>query len=123
MPDNAVSFWDSINQNGSSPKFDGVNYTVLALGDKNYADTFCLAGKKLDERLAELGATRIVDRVDCDVEFDDLAKEWSANAFTILGASKPYDSSDMSDPSDKSWSKKKPFSAKLLQNLPLNALH
>jgi sulfite reductase (NADPH) flavoprotein alpha-component len=43
MPDNAVSFWDAINQNGSSPKFDGVQYSVLALGDKNYAGTFCLA--------------------------------------------------------------------------------
>ncbi len=78
MPDNAVSFWDSINQNGSSPKLDGVKFSVLALGDKNYGDTFCLAGKKLDARLAELGATRIVDRVDCDVEFDDLAKKWSS---------------------------------------------
>lgn len=121
MPDNAVSFWDAINQNGSSPRLDGVKYSVLALGDKNYADTFCLAGKKLDARLAELGATRIVDRVDCDVDFDDLAKEWSTNAFTILGASKPSDSSDESDPSDKAWSKKNPFPAKLLQNTNLNA--
>ena len=48
MPDNAVSFWDSLNQNGSSPKLDGVQYSILALGDKNYGDTFCLAGKKLD---------------------------------------------------------------------------
>ena len=84
MPDNAVSFWDSLNQNGSSPKLEGVQYSILALGDKNYGDTFCLAGKKLDTRLAELGAKRIVDRVDCDVEFDDLAKKWSANAFTVL---------------------------------------
>ena len=118
MPDNAVSFWDSINQNGSSPKLDGVQFSVLALGDKNYGETFCLAGRKLDERLAELGATRIVDRVDCDVDFDDLAKEWSANAFSILGASK---SSDVSESSGKAWSKKNPFQAKLLENTPLNA--
>jgi sulfite reductase (NADPH) flavoprotein alpha-component len=87
MPDNAVSFWDSINQNGSSPKLDGVKFSVLALGDKNYGDTFCLAGKKLDERLAELGATRIVERVDCDVDFDDLAKKWSSAAFIALTGS------------------------------------
>lgn len=118
MPDNAVSFWDSINQNGSSPKLDGVQFSVLALGDKNYGETFCLAGRKLDERLAELGATRIVDRVDCDVDFDDLANEWSANAFSILGASK---SSDAPDTSDNAWSKKNPFQAKLLENTPLNA--
>ena len=120
MPDNAATFWDAINQNGSSPKFDGVQYSVLALGDKNYADTFCLAGKKLDQRLSELGAKRIVDRVDCDVEFDELAKEWSKNAFTILGAAKPSDSSDESDLSDKAWSKKNPFPAKLFEKTALN---
>ena len=123
MPDNAAAFWDAINQNGSSPKFDGVQYSVLALGDKNYADTFCLAGKKLDQRLAELGAKRIVDRVDCDVDFDDLAKEWSKNAFTILGASKesgtgfqPVQAAE----EDTAWSKKKPFPAKLIANNTLN---
>lgn len=121
MPDNAVSFWDAINQNGSSLKLDGVKYSVLALGDKNYGDTFCLAGKKIDARLTELGATRIVERVDCDVDFDDLAKEWSKNAFTILGASKSSDTSDQSDSSDKSWSKKNPFQAKLIANIKLNA--
>ncbi len=119
MPDNAVSFWDSINQNGSSPKFDGVNYTVLALGDKNYADTFCLAGKKLDERLSELGATRIVDRVDCDVEFDDLAKKWSSAAFSALTGS--TESTPSSEPEETGFSKKNPFQAKLIDNTTLNA--
>ncbi len=122
MPDNAVSFWDAINQNGSSPKFDGVNYSVLALGDKNYADTFCLAGKKLDARLAELGATRIVDRVDCDVEFDELAKKWSTNAFTILSGSTSSAAAAPAEDEDTGWSKKNPFPAKLITNDTINAL-
>lgn len=123
MPDNAVSFWDAINQNGSSPKFDGVNYSVLALGDKNYADTFCLAGKKLDQRLAELGATRVVDRVDCDVDFDDLAKEWSKNAFTIFSGKESGTGFQpvQADEEANGWSKKRPFPAKLIANDTLNA--
>ncbi|MDB6005016.1 MAG: cysJ 2 [Prosthecobacter sp.] len=127
MPDNAISFWDSINQNGSSPKLDGVQYSVLALGDKNYGDTFCLAGKKLDTRLAELGATRIVDRVDCDVEFDDLAKTWSASAFTILngGASSATVAAvpeTVAEPEEETgYTKKNPFPAKLIVNTSLNA--
>ena len=123
MPDNAISFWDAINQNGSSPKLDGVSYSVLALGDKNYADTFCLAGRKLDARLAELGATRIVERVDCDVEFDDLAKEWSKNAFTILSGkgSDTHLQPAHAEEEDTGWSKKKPFPAKLIANDTLNA--
>ncbi|MDI1315246.1 flavodoxin domain-containing protein [Prosthecobacter sp.] len=124
MPDNAISFWDSINQNGSSPKLDGVQYSVLALGDKNYGDTFCLAGKKLDARLEELGAKRIVDRVDCDVEFDAQAKTWSANAFTALSG----DSATASvavvtavEEEETGYSKKKPFPARLIANVPLNS--
>ncbi len=119
MPDNALSFWDSLNQNGSSPKLDGVQYSVLALGDKNYGDTFCLAGKNLDTRLAELGAKRIVDRVDCDVEFDDLAKKWSSTAFTILSGSSAVEST--TEPEETGYSKKKPFPAPFLSNIKLNA--
>lgn len=122
MPDNAVSFWDSLNQNGSSPKLNGVQYSILALGDKNYGDTFCLAGKKLDTRLAELGAKRIVDRVDCDVEFDDLAKKWSANAFTVLSGVDATASSIATEAEEETgYSKKKPFPAKLIANVPLNS--
>ena len=118
MPDNAISFWDSLNQNGSSPKLEGVQYSVLALGDMNYGDTFCLAGKNLDKRLAELGANRIVDRVDCDVEFDDLAKKWSSTAFTILSGKRETVTVD--EPEDTGFSKKKPFQATLLSNTNLN---
>lgn len=123
MPDNAVSFWDSINQNGSSPKLDGVKYSVLALGDKNYGDTFCLAGKKLDARLEELGAKRIVDRVDCDVDFDDLAKKWSTSAFTVLSGSEAAAAAPAAEAVEEEtgYTKKNPFPAKLIDNTPLNA--
>ncbi|WP_395747374.1 sulfite reductase flavoprotein subunit alpha [Prosthecobacter sp.] len=125
MPDNAVSFWDSINQNGSSPKFNGVQYSVLALGDKNYGDTFCLAGRKLDARLEELGAKRITDRVDCDVEFDDLAKKWSASAFTALSGSTSAATvtavpETEVEEEETGYTKKNPFPAKLILNTPLN---
>ncbi len=120
MPDNAISFWDTINQNGSSPKLDTVKYSVLALGDKNYGDTFCLAGKKLDARLAELGATRLTERVDCDVDFDDLAKKWSSSAFAALTGSSS-ETTATAEPEETGYSKKNPFPAKLLANVNLNA--
>jgi sulfite reductase (NADPH) flavoprotein alpha-component len=127
MPDNAAPFWDALNQNGSSPKLDGVRYSVLALGDKNYADTFCLAGRKFDERLAELGAARVLDRTDCDVDFDEPARQWSIEAFNRLAASQSQvgtlgqlSPSEPAAPSEAGWSKKNPFPAQLLHNLPLN---
>jgi sulfite reductase (NADPH) flavoprotein alpha-component len=130
MPDNAVSFWTAINQNGSSPKLDGVRYSVLALGDKNYGDTFCLAGRKLDERFAELGAQRVTPRVDCDVDFDEPAKEWSAGAFAALLDSSsaavatvaaPAVQPEMEEEASSQYSKKNPFPAPLLANVRLNS--
>lgn len=84
MPDNAADFWKRLNQNDSSPRFEQINYSVLALGDKNYGDTFCQAGRELDERLAQLGAKRIYPRVDCDVDFEDDASRWSEQVFKLL---------------------------------------
>ena len=108
-----------------------MNFSVLALGDKNYADTFCLAGKKFDQRMEELGANRVHPRVDCDVDFDDLAKQWSAGAFNALlsGAAAPFahDASVVSETKDTEpggavgWSKKNPFPAKLIGNIKLNS--
>lgn len=124
MPDNAVTFWESINQNGSSPKLEGVQFSVLALGDKNYGDTFCLAGRKLDARLEELGARRIAERVDCDVEFDALAKKWSSSAFTALsgGAATVTAVPEAKvEEEETGYTKKNPFPAKLILNTPLNS--
>ena len=51
-----------------APRLDGIEFGVLALGDTAYAE-FCAIGKKIDERLAALGAKRVVERVDCDLDF------------------------------------------------------
>lgn len=75
MPDNAQALWDAISGD-DAPKFNNTYYSVLSLGDTNY-DDFCLAGILWDERLATLGAERIVDRVDCDIDFEDLANQWT----------------------------------------------
>lgn len=132
MPDNAAEFWNVLNSNGSSPKLAGMNYSVLALGDKNYGDTFCLAGQKLDKRLEELGATRVHPRVDCDVDFDELAKQWSegvwkaleglgtGDAPTVAAESAAVVSTEAKPSEPEGYSKKNPFPAALIANLKLN---
>ena len=67
----------------SAPRLDGVTFGVLALGDTAYAE-FCAIGRALDARLAELGATRAVDRVDCDLNFDAPAADWIKSALQTL---------------------------------------
>jgi len=57
VPDNARTLYDALDL---TPRFLGhVRYGVIALGDRTYAQTFCLGGKKFDERLQGLGAQRI----------------------------------------------------------------
>ncbi|MGI8604763.1 MAG: diflavin oxidoreductase [Verrucomicrobiales bacterium] len=136
VPDNAAALWQGLNQNGASPNLTSLSYAVLALGDRNYTETFCLAGRRFDERLAELGAKRIADRVDCDVDFDESAAQWSESVFEALGATPPLPASGAvtedgaadlpeigtapaSDPASV-FSKANPFPARLLTNRRLN---
>ena len=66
-----------------APSLQGVQFAVLALGDSTY-EFFCEAGKILDRRLEELGATRLLDRRDCDVDYEDDAQQWLEQVFAKL---------------------------------------
>jgi sulfite reductase (NADPH) flavoprotein alpha-component len=57
------------------PRMEKLSYAVFALGDKHY-EHFCKFGKDLDSKLAALGANRLTDRVDCDVDVDEPFKQW-----------------------------------------------
>jgi sulfite reductase (NADPH) flavoprotein alpha-component len=66
-----------------APKLDGVVFGVLALGDTAYVE-FCELGKSIDARLEALGAKRVVDRVDCDLDFEAPAAAWIKGALDTL---------------------------------------
>ena len=67
----------------AAPRLDGVEFGVLALGDTAYVE-FCAIGKKIDERLAALGGKRVVDRVDCDLDFAEPSSKWIGDALKVL---------------------------------------
>lgn len=74
MPDNANGFWNWLHtcQEG---QFAGLPYAVLAIGDSMY-DDFCKAGIDFDTRFQQLGAEKILDRIDCDVDYDMTSVSW-----------------------------------------------
>jgi len=82
MPDNAQALWDDINHE-TTPSFANTYYSVLALGDTNY-DEYCLAGILWDQRLHELGAHRVVERVDCDVDFEEPSNQWLTEVLATI---------------------------------------
>ncbi|MEM6266144.1 MAG: sulfite reductase flavoprotein subunit alpha, partial [Pseudomonadota bacterium] len=82
MPDNGEYFWEGLSAD-SAPRMEQLKFGVIALGDTSY-DQFCQAGKLIDMRLEQLGATRLVDRVDCDVDFEDACEEWLTSALAVF---------------------------------------
>lgn len=59
------------------PRFEGLSYAVLALGDKHY-EHFCKFGADLDAKLIALGANPLCGRVECDVEVDEPFAQWKS---------------------------------------------
>ena len=84
MPDNAEDLWQ-ISTKSLAGSLSGVHYSVCALGDTSY-ELFCESGKEWDEQFEKLGATRLVDRVDCDVDYDAPAAAWALEALAALAA-------------------------------------
>jgi sulfite reductase (NADPH) flavoprotein alpha-component len=78
-PDSAQSFFQQLCVE-HFPLLGDLSFGVLALGDSHY-EHFCQFGKELDTRLEALGGTRILSRVDCDV---DPVAPWTAWKAAVL---------------------------------------
>ncbi|MDQ0116249.1 assimilatory sulfite reductase (NADPH) flavoprotein subunit [Paenibacillus harenae] len=129
-PDNAISFHEFIHSK-RAPQLEGMHYSILALGDTSY-EFFCQTGKDFDKRLEELGATRIADRADCDVDFEETASEWMSQVSGALAklvqaqsgaaAQAAGGASIQAAPAalESEYSRSNPFQAEVLENLNLN---
>jgi MioC protein len=91
VPDNAKALYEDLK--AKRPDLSNVRYGVFGLGDRTYAQTFNFGGKRFDELLASLGATRIGERVQHDASSgtlpEEVAAEWGAVWLEQLRAARP----------------------------------
>src|SRR2546422_10101376 len=79
VPDNAKALYDDLR--AKRPNLSGVRYGVFGLGDRTYAETFNFGGKRFDDILTDLGATRIAARCKHDASSGALPAETALEGF------------------------------------------
>lgn len=113
-----------------APKLPQLKFAVLALGDSSYPQ-FCAIGAKIDARLAELGASRLFERGDADLDIASVAAPWAKKALEqareLLKADAPAAPRAATVTPLRSavhahaWTREKPFPAPLLANQRISA--
>ncbi|MEQ1976034.1 NADPH-dependent assimilatory sulfite reductase flavoprotein subunit [Xenorhabdus sp. SGI240] len=109
-----------------APSMKETVYAVFGLGDTSY-ENFCQAGKDFDRRLHELGAQRLLDRVDADVEYQEQAIQWRQQITDILKQRLSVQANTVTPPATSStisaqvqetqpYTKESPLTASLLTN-------
>ncbi|KYP13691.1 assimilatory sulfite reductase (NADPH) flavoprotein subunit [Flavihumibacter sp. CACIAM 22H1] len=116
-----------------APALPDTRFAVLALGDKSYA-SYCQTGRDFDTRLEALKATRILDRYEADVDYEETAEAWieavinkvqesfgatSQAIITTNGATVVNGNGKLQETAVK-YSRKNPFQATVLENIQLN---
>ncbi len=116
-PDNAADLHEYI-MGEEVPSLEGMNYSVLALGDSEYPD-YCQCGIEFDQKLEAFGATRMFRRIDCDVDYDDEFAEWKQGVIGAMGGMEKA-TATQEVVEDESYGKKNPFPSPLLKSYDLN---
>lgn len=128
-PPPAAEDLHSVLMGRKAPTFDNTRFAVLGLGDSSYA-SFCQTSKDFDKRLYEQGAHRILDRVECDVEFEEPARQWvqqithllknetGAPAGQVKIIERPVQVANVV--TQVTYSRQNPFQAQVLEKIRLN---
>jgi sulfite reductase (NADPH) flavoprotein alpha-component len=66
-----------------APKLEALQFAVCGLGDSSYVQ-FCQTGKDFDHRFEALGAKRLLDRIDCDVDYETVVSDWTEKLLAKL---------------------------------------
>lgn len=128
-PDDAIGFVEFL-VGRRAPKLPELKYAVLGLGDSSYAD-FCGIGRRIDARLAELGAARLQPLGEADLDIDSVAAPWRQQALAQARGLLDSNAPDAvpagnvtplrhTSPAAHAWSPTHPFTAEVLGNQPIS---
>jgi MioC protein len=92
VPDNARALYEDLQR--KRPDLSKLRYGVFGLGDRTYAETFNYGGKRFDDILTELGASRVGERHKHDASSgvlpEETAVEWCQDWVSKLqGGNRP----------------------------------
>ena len=103
-----------------APALNQLHFAVLGLGDSSYPQ-FCQCAKDFDNQLAHLGAQRLAERTDCDVDYQSSAAAWQDKIIALISELNNTNSASISNEVQQSvvaaqtavFTKAAPFSATL----------
>jgi sulfite reductase (NADPH) flavoprotein alpha-component len=122
-PDDAIELHEFL-AGKKAPKLANTKYAVLGLGDSSY-EFFCQTGKDFDERLGKLGGKAIVERLDCDVDYEAEAEAWLSKLIDSLkddfsaapqAAIAAQTGAAVQSVAAQTYTKKAPFKATLIES-------
>lgn len=124
-PLSAIKLHKHLNSAEAS-RLENLEFAVFALGDSSY-EFYCQTGKDFDTYMENLGASRIMDRVDADVDFEETAEEWMDEVLSSYqkmaeeqGSALEAGTQDISVSKKIGYSKTNPYYAAVLLNDNLN---
>ncbi len=118
-PEDAFDFYEQF-LGKRAPKVTDLNFSVVGLGDSSY-EFFCQTGKAFDKRLEELGGKRFINRIDCDLDYEDAVESWETG-FIEEVTSKLQSNKNNVVPIHSTqaviskWNKANPFLAEIITN-------
>ena len=83
-PDSAQAF-HAFLMGERAPRLEHLKFAVLALGDRAY-ERFCQTGRDIDARLEALGGARLHPRGECDLDYEEAARDWTERVLKAVAA-------------------------------------
>jgi len=113
-PDDAIDFYEAVLSK-KAPSLNGVKHAVLGLGDSSY-EFFCQTAKDFDSALLKLGSVPLIERLDCDVDYQQEALNWTTQLVGAIADIQPptlTTAALVENIIQFPYSKEKPFAATL----------